>query len=81
MAQTINLTCYKCKEDFITEPYYCNTDIFTRDEGFNSCRHYIARTIARAICPNCGETNAQVCENKRFNQDLIDLAIGRHKRG
>ena len=80
MPQTIQIECFKCKEAFIIEPYYCNTDIFTRDDGFNNHRCYVARTIAKAICPNCGETNAPVCESEICKQDIIDLAIRRYKR-
>lgn len=81
MAQKINIACYKCKEDFTVEPYYCNTDIYSQEDVRNMRRYYTARTIAKAICPHCGETNAQVCENEIFKQDIIDLAIGRYKRG
>ena len=81
MSKIIQIKCYKCKEEFTTEPYFCNTDIFTRDDGFNQHRCYVARTIANAICPICGETNAHVCENEIFKQDIINLAIGRYKRG
>lgn len=81
MAKIIQIKCYKCKEEFTTEPYFCNTDIFTRDEGFNQHRCYVARTIAKAICPICGETNSHVCENEIYKHDIIDLAIRRYKRG
>ena len=81
MSKIIQIKCFKCKEEFTTEPYFSNTDIFTRDDGFNNHRCYVARTIAKAICPSCGETNAQVCENEIFRDDIIDLAIRRHKRG
>ena len=81
MGKTINITCFKCKEDFIIEPYYCNTDIYTKEDPMNGSRYYTARTIAKAICPNCGETNAQVCECTIFKQDIIDLAIRRYERG
>lgn len=81
MSKIIQIKCFKCKEEFTTEPYFCNTDIFTRDEGFNHHRCYVAYTVAKAICPNCGETNAQVCENEIYKHDIIDLAIRRHKRG
>ena len=81
MSKIIQIKCYKCKEEFTTEPYFCNTDIFTRDEGFNQHRCYVARTIAKAICPNCGETNSHVCENEIYRHDIIDLAIRRYKRG
>ena len=81
MAQIIKIECYKCKEEFIVEPYFCNTDIYTQEDPKNGSRHYVARTIAKAICPNCGETNAQVCENEIYKHDIIDLAIRRYKRG
>ena len=81
MVQTINITCYKCKENFVIEPYYCNTDIYTQEDLKNGRRYHIARTVANAICPNCGETNAQVCENEIYKHDIIDLAIRRYKRG
>ena len=81
MAQIININCFACKENFVTEPYYCNTDIYTQEDPKNGSRYYTARTIAKAICPNCGETNAQVCESTIYKQDIIDLAIRRHKRG
>ena len=81
MSQTINITCFACKEDFIIEPYYCNTDIYTQEDPKDGRRYYTARTIAKAICPNCGETNGKVCENEIYKRDIIDLAIRRHKRG
>lgn len=81
MAQTINIACYKCKENFVIEPYYCNTDIYTQEDPKNHRRYYTARTVANAICPNCGETNAQVCENEIYKRNIIDLAIQRYKRG
>lgn len=81
MAQIIKIECFKCKEEFTTEPYFCNTDIYTREDVKTGCRYYIARTVANAICPNCGETNAQVCENEIYKHDIIDLAIRRYKRG
>ena len=81
MSKIINIKCYKCKEDFTTEPYYCNTDIYTQEDSKNGRRYYTARTVANAICPNCGETNAQVCENEIYKHDIIDLAIRRYKRG
>lgn len=81
MAQIINITCFGCKKGFVTEPYYCNTDIYTQEDPKTGGRHYIARTVANAICPHCGETNAQVCENEIYKQDIIDLAIRRYKRG
>ena len=81
MAQIIKIECYKCKEEFIVEPYFCNTDIYTQEDPKNGRRYHVARTIAKAICPNCGETNAQVCENEIYTHDIIDLAIRRYKRG
>jgi hypothetical protein len=81
MAQTINITCFGCKRDFTIDPYYCNTDIYTQEDPKNGRRYHVARTVANAICPRCGETNAQVCENEIFKQDIIDLAIRRYKRG
>ena len=51
----IAITCYKCKEEFITEPYFCNTDLYTREDAKNGNRYHIARTVAMAICPHCGE--------------------------
>lgn len=81
MAQTINITCFGCKRDFTIDPYYCNTDIYAQEDAKNGSRYHIARTVANAICPRCGETNAQVCENEIFKQDIIDLAIRRYKRG
>ena len=32
------------------------------------------------VCPKCGVSNAQVCENEIFKEDIIDLAIRRYKR-
>ena len=81
MANTINITCFGCKENFITEPYYCNTDIFTQENPKSGHRYHIARTVAMAICPRCGETNGQVCESEIFKQDVVDLATRRYKRG
>ena len=78
---TINITCIGCKKDFLTEPYFCNTCIYTQEDPKNGNRYHIARTIANAICPRCGETNGQVCENEIFKDDIIDLAIRRYKRG
>ena len=80
MARIISIKCVQCKEEFIIEPYFCNTDIYYRDDGYAGARRYFARTVANAICPNCGETNAQVCENEIYKHDIIDLAIRRHKR-
>jgi hypothetical protein len=80
MAKIINIKCIQCKEEFTTEPYFCNTDVYYRDDGFNNHSYHVARTIAKAICPYCGETNAQVCENEIFRDDIIDLAIRRYKR-
>lgn len=81
MARTINITCYKCKKDFSIEPYFCNTDIYTQEDLKNGNRYYVARTVANAICANCGETNAQVCENEIYKEDVLDLAIRRYRRG
>lgn len=81
MSQTIGMKCSGCKETFITEPYYHNAEIFTRDDGFNNHRRYVATVIAKAICPHCGVTNEQVCENEIYTRNIIDLAIQRHKRG
>ena len=81
MARTINIICFGCKKDFTTEPYYCNIDICTQEDPKNGNRHYIARTVARAICPCCGETNEQICESEIFRHDILDLAIRRYKRG
>ena len=81
MAKIIQIKCFNCKEEFTTEPYYCNTDIYTQEDPKNGRRYYTARTVAKAICPNCGETNAQVCENEIYKHDIIDLAIRRYKRG
>lgn len=77
----IAITCYNCKEEFITEPYFCNTDLYYKDDGFNNSRRHIARTVANAICPRCGETNAQVCENEIYKHDIVDFAIRRYRRG
>ena len=81
MAQIINITCHGCKKDFITEPYFCNTDIYTQEDPKNGSRYHVARTVAMAICPNCGETNGQVCESTIYRHDIVDLAIQRYKRG
>lgn len=81
MAKTVNIICLECKEDFVIEPYFCNTDIYTQEDPKSGCRYHVARTVARAICPRCGEMNEQVCENEIFKQDIIDLAIRRYKRG
>lgn len=79
----INIKCYKCKEDFTTEPYFSNISL-TRYEGpaqnWEGATYYKARVIANAICPRCGERNAEVCETDVFREDIIDLAIRRHKR-
>lgn len=78
----INIKCYRCKEDFVTEPYFSNISL-TRYEGpMLSCEaeFYKARVIANAICPRCGERNAEVCETDVFKSDIIDLAIRRHTR-
>ena len=77
----IAITCHKCKEDFITEPYFCNTDLYTRDDSKSGNRYHIARTVAMAICPRCGETNGQVCENEIFKHDIVDFAIRKYRRG
>ena len=81
MTRAINITCFGCKREFTIEPYYCNTDIYTQEDPKNGRRYHIARTVANAICPRCGETNAQVCENEIFKEDIIELAIRRYKRG
>ena len=81
MIRTINITCFGCKENFITEPYYCNIDIHTTDDPKSGRRYHTARTVARATCPRCGETNEQICESEIFKQDILDLAIRRYKRG
>ena len=81
MVQSINITCHKCKKNFVIDPYFCNTDLYTREDPKNGSRYHIARTVAMAICPLCGETNGQVCENEIFKQDIIDLATRRYKRG
>lgn len=80
MAKIINITCHKRKKDFNTEPYYCNTDIYTQEKLVDGYREHIARTVAMAICPRCGETNSQVCENVIFNDDIINLATRRYTR-
>ena len=81
MSHTIGIQCSWCKDTFIVEPYYCNADIYTQEDPKNGRRYYTARTVAKAICPNCGETNAQVCENEIYKRNVIDLAIQRYKRG
>ena len=81
MNKIIQIKCFACKEDFTTEPYYCNTDIYTQEDPKNGSRYYTARTVANAICPHCGETNAQVCECTIYKHDIIDLAIRRYERG
>ena len=81
MSKIIQIKCFNCKEEFTTEPYFCNTDIYTQENVKDMSRYYIARTVAKAVCPNCGETNAQVCENEIYKHDIIDLAIRRYKRG
>lgn len=80
MAQKINITCVRCKEDFTTEPYYCNTDMYSQSHPQSGIRYHVARTVATAICPHCGETNGQVCEQEIYKQDIIDLAVRRYKR-
>lgn len=76
----INIKCCECGEDFITEPYFSNVSLI-RCEELNTLREYHkARTIANAICPRCGERNAEVCETDVFRDEIIDLAIRRHKR-
>ena len=77
----INIKCHKCKEDFITQPYFSNISL-TRCEGpMVPYECHKARAIANAICPNCGERNAEVCETDVFRDEIIELAIRRHKRG
>ena len=76
----INIKCFKCREDFITEPYFSNISL-TRYEELNTLQEYHkARVIANAICPRCGERNAEVCETDVFRDEIIELAIRRHKR-
>jgi hypothetical protein len=81
MAQTINITCIRCKEDFTIAPYYRNTEIRSQSEMRSEAKYYTARTIAIAICPHCGEINSQSCESEITKQDIIDLAVRRYKRG
>ena len=81
MSQTIGMKCSGCKETFVIEPYFHNAEIFTRDDGFNNHRRYVATVIAKATCPLCGVTAEQVCENEIYTRNIIDLAIQRHKRG
>lgn len=81
MAKIINIKCFKCKEEFTTEPYFCNTDIYYRDDGHAGTRRYFARTVANAICPRCGELNGHLCENEIYKEDILDLAIRRYRRG
>ena len=80
MENTINITCFGCRKDFIIEPYYCNTEILVHEDAKDNYRRYIARTVATAICPNCGETNGQVCESEVHKRDIVALAIRRYKR-
>lgn len=81
MAKIINIKCIQCKEEFTTEPYFCNTDIYYRDDGFAGTRRYFARTVAKAICPHCGELNGQVCESEICKEDTLDLATRKWRRG
>lgn len=80
MAQKINITCYGCKEDFTTEPYYRNTEIQARSDPYSGIRYYVARTIAMAICTHCGEINGHACEKEISEQDILNLAIKEYKR-
>ena len=81
MAKIINIKCIQCKEEFTIEPYFCNTDIYYRDDGYAGTRRYFAHTVAKAICPYCGELNGQVCESEIYKEDMLDLAIRRYRRG
>ena len=81
MSKIINIECSNCKEDFTTEPYFYGADIIVRDDGFNNHRRHIATVNAKAICPHCGTTNTKLCECEVYENDIIDLAIRRHKRG
>jgi hypothetical protein len=81
MARTINIKCIQCKEEFTIEPYFCNTDIYYRDDGYAGARRYFARTVATAVCPRCGELNGQPCESEIYKADILDLAIRKYRRG
>ena len=80
MVRKININCYKCKEDFITEPYFSTVSLTRYEAPLTHHEYHKARAIANAICPYCGATNAEVCETDVFTSDIIDLAIRRHTR-
>lgn len=81
MGKIINIKCENCKEEFITEPYFYNAHITTHHYPATGNDYHVARVFAKAVCPNCGETNAPVCECDIYQQDIIDLAIRRYKKG
>ena len=81
MAKIINITCFGCKEDFVTEPYFGKPRIYTNEDPLAMKEYYTARVIAKAVCPNCGVVNEMSCENEIYQHDIIDLAIRRYKRG
>lgn len=81
MERLINFTCHHCNEDFITQPYFNKPRIYTNEDPLSMSEYYTALTIAKAVCPHCGTVNELLCKNDIFYDDIIDLAIQRHKRG
>lgn len=41
MAKIINIKCIQCKEEFITEPYFCNIEIYHRNDGYAGTERYL----------------------------------------
>ena len=81
MERLINFTCHSCKQDFTIQPYFGKPRIYTNEEPLAMTEHYSARTVAKAVCPYCGTVNELSCECDIYYDDIIDLAIRRHKRG
>ena len=81
MERLINFTCTHCKQDFTIQPYFSTPRIYIHEEPLSLNEYFTARTIAKAVCPYCGTVNELSCENEIFYDDIIDLAIRRHKRG
>ena len=81
MERLININCVNCGEGFTTEPFFYNTSVVARHNPVSGTDYHVARTFAKAVCPNCGEVNTPVCECDIYESDIIDLAIRRHKRG
>jgi hypothetical protein len=81
MARLINFTCEYCKEDFTIQPYFGKPRIYTNEDPLAMNEYYIARVVAKAVCPCCGTVNELSCENDIFSDDIIDFAIRRYTRG